>query len=426
MKKDKKILLINKKVLVVAESIDINDSSGTKGRVALIRNLQKVGCKVKVIHYTRRETSIEKIDCEPIKENKFLFYVFSRIRRVFNRYFKFDAFKWSEYFFGFSLEFFNDSKSISKSIKKHGANFDLIITVSKGVSLRTHHAMLKYSEFYFKWAAYIHDPYPFSKFPPPYTYSQKGFKLKELFFNRVALNAKYSIFPSQLLMEWMGQFYPNVLKTGIVIPHQNLEWKHNKNIQLPSFLNTNNFNILHAGNMMKERPPMGLLEGYKLFLSKNPSASLDTKLIHVGNCNDFENKLNIYEQNLKNFHFIKSNMPFEIVNQIQKHCSVNVILESNSEISPFLPGKFPHCVYANKPILVLGPEISEVIRLLGKKYPYYAKNGDANKIAIIIENLYKLWKQDAKKLTLNRPDILDYLGIKYFENQMQHLFYHNH
>lgn len=426
MEKNKKAFHQNKTVLVVAESIDINDSSGTKGRVAFIKNLQKIGCSVKVLHYTRRDVYIEGIECESIKENKFLLYVLSRFRRVFYRHFKFDAFKWSEYVFGFSLEFFNDSKSISKSIKKHGANFDLIITVSKGVSLRTHHAMLKNSEFYFKWAAYIHDPYPFSKFPPPYTYSQKGFKLKELFFNRLALNAKYSIFPSQLLMVWMGQFYPNVLKTGIVIPHQNLALKHGENISLPSFLDTSVFNILHAGNMMKERPPIGLLEGYKLFLSKNPSAILDSKLIHIGNCRDYEAELHNYEQMIDTLCTIKNNMPFEIVNQVQKNCSVNVILESNSEISPFLPGKFPHCVYANKPILAIGPQRSEVMRLMGKTYPYHANSDDSDKIAKIIEDLYVLWKEDREKLTLNRSDLMDYLGLKHFKKQMQHLFNNHH
>lgn len=411
-----------KSVLVITESIDINDSSGTKGRVALIKNLQKIGCEVKVLHYTRRNIDLEGINCVSIKENKFLLYIFSRIRRVFNRYFKFDAFKWSEYILGFSFEFFNDSKSITKGINKYGNKYDLILTLSKGVSLRTHHAMLKCSQFNSKWAVYVHDPYPFSKFPPPYTYSQPGFKAKERFFNRVVQNAKYSIFPSQLLKEWMGQFYPNILKTGIIIPHQNLELTHNEHVTLPSFIDTNKFTMLHAGNMMKQRPPLGLIEGYKLFLNNNPSANSDSKLIHIGNCKDFEAELNAYEQKIDSLLVIKSNMPFDIVNEIQKSCSVNVILESNSGISPFLPGKFPHCVFANKPILAIGPEKSEVMRLLGEAYPYHATINDSEKIAKVIEDLYLLWKKHGKSLSLDRPDLLEYLGLKHFETQVQHLF----
>lgn len=422
MEENKKSFQNKKSVLVVTESIDINDSSGTKGRVAIIKNLQKIGYVVKVLHYTRRPIDLEGVDCVSIKERRFLFYILSRIRRVFNRHFKFDAFKWSEYILGFSFDFFNDSKSIAKSIKRYGKDYDLILTVSKGVSLRTHHAMLRRANYYHKWAVYVHDPYPFSKFPPPYTWNQPGFKVKENFFNRVSEAAKYSIFPSQLLMEWMGQFYPNFLKTGIIIPHQNLEVKQNDEIALPSFLNTTEFNILHAGNLMKQRPPIGLLEGYRLFLNKNPSANFDTRLIHIGNCRDFETELNTYEKKVKTLLVIKKNMPFEIVNQIQKNCSVNVILESYSNISPFLPGKFPHCVFANKPILALGPKKSEVMRLMGKSYPYYAKIDDPNKIAKVIEDLYLLWKERRELLKLDRPDLLDYLGIQHFETQVSHLF----
>jgi glycosyltransferase involved in cell wall biosynthesis len=409
-------------ILVVVESIDINDSSGTKGRVALIKNLKKIGHDVTVLHYNRKNLSLEGIKCIAIKENKFLFYILSRIRRLFNRYFKFDAFRWSEYVLGFSIEFFNDSNSISKSIKKYADNHDLILTLSKGVSFRTHHAMLKCKTYKSKWIAYVHDPYPFSKFPPPYTWNQPGYKVKEQFFKKVAQHAMHSIFPSQLLMEWMGQFYPNFLKTGIVIPHQNLKLESNLDTNLPDFFDSKCFNILHAGNLMKERPPNGLIEGYKLFLKKHPEGKKDTKLILIGSSPHHKEVLNMYKEEVASIHIEQKSVDFETVNTIQRNSSVNVILESDSEISPFLPGKFPHCVFANKPIIVLGPENSEVMRLMGKSYANHALVNDAKKISIIIEDLYSLWLKNNQNVKLNRPDLLDYLGIEHFKNQFENVF----
>ena len=41
-------------IIIVSESIDVNDSSASKGRVALINNLIKIGYQVTVLHYTRK------------------------------------------------------------------------------------------------------------------------------------------------------------------------------------------------------------------------------------------------------------------------------------------------------------------------------------------------------------------------------------
>jgi len=412
----------SKKILIVTESIDVNDSSGTKGRVALIKNLKKEGFNLKVLHYTRRPSCIENVECIAIKEHKSFLYLFSRIRRVFNRFLKVDIFKKSEHLFGFSFEFFNDSKSIAKSIREHGEGCELILTLSKGTSFRTHHAMLSCPELHDKWAAYVHDPYPYSFFPPPYTWRQPGYKQKERFFLRVSEKAKFSIFPSQLLMEWMGQFYPKFLKTGIVIPHQNLELQKNEKVAFPQFFNVDNFNILHAGNLLKQRSPIGLIEGFKLFLGKNPSAKDHSKLILIGKKDYFLKELQIYSNQLVQLCII-DHQNFDEVIHLQNNASINIILESNTEISPFLPGKFPHCVFADKPILILGPEKSEVKRLMGDHYDFAAPTDDSKRIALIIEQIYKNWWQNEGHLKLNRPDLIIYLGSGYLKNKFNMMFH---
>jgi len=103
------------------------------------------------------------------------------------------------------------------------------------------------------------------------------------------------------------------------------------------------------------------------------------------------------------------------VDLVQKSASVNVILEAKSEISPFLPGKFPYCVAAGKPIILLGPWYSESRRLLGENHPYLAEIDEVEKIADHLENLFRQWKKNVENLKLNRPDLENYLSEDYLK-----------
>ena len=404
-------------ILVIAESIDVNATSGAKANVALINALIQCKYNVTVIHYTRREINIPLVNCIVIKENKrSLNYILSRTQRVFQRVTKTNISKNLENIFGHSFTFYNDSKSISNAIQIHFNNHDLIITLSQGASFRPHHAMLSLPKLNSKWLAYVHDPYPFHLYPEPYNWEEAGYKQKEDFFRKVSENAKYSAFPSLLLKEWMGQFFPNFLKTGLVIPHQELRVDILQDLgDYSSFLHQDKFTLLHAGNLMKQRSPFYLIKAFRRFLELNPEAHNNSKLLLVGPANYHELKLKVEKETLTQLQLHLKNVPYNIVNSLQDKVTVNIIIESKSDISPFLPGKFPHCVFANKTILALSPSRSEVRRLLGKEYPFISNIENVEKIALIIEKLYLHWIEN-KKMNLNRPDLEHYLSIEYFKS----------
>lgn len=417
--------MLNKKILVLVDSININDSSGSKANVAIIANLAAAGFEVKVYHYTLKNIQLKGVNCYAIPEIKYSpLYFLSRFQRVVSRNFKVNFAPFLEQLFGFSFTFFNDVNSIIKTLKKCDFNPDLVLTLSKGGSFRPHYAMLKLPEYHTKWMAYVHDPYPFHYYPRPYTWVETSYKQKEKFFTQVSEKATYSAFPSQLLLEWMGSYFPNFLKTGIVIPHQISELNLNF-ISLPRFFDTSKFNLLHAGNLMKERSPKGLVIGFQLFLKNNKNAFKNARLILVGNAFDHTKMLTDFELETPELLVNTTNVPFEEVYVMQKNASVNIILESKSEISPFLPGKFPHCVDADRPILVLGPYLSETKRLLGTSYPYWAEEDDVEKIAKLIEKLYRLWKENPDNLRLNRLDLAFYLSENYLKKVMNELVTHN-
>ena len=397
-----------KTLFIVVESLDINKSSGAKANFALIQNLASLGYKIKVLHYSKKHVQLKGVKLVEINENKFsLLYILSRFQRVISRWLKIDFSAILENLFGHSFTFFNDCNSIKSTVVKNYSNEDLIITLSQGASFRPHYALLKLPNFHSKWLAYVHDPYPFHYYPRPYNWVEKGYRFKETFFRQVSEKAKFSAFPSKLLKEWMGSYFPNFLKTGIIIPHQNFDLKQESIEENPDYFDPVKFNLLHAGNLMKQRDPIGLIEGYKLFLLKNPEAKLNSKLILLGPGGYHKTYL---EENLcDNIYWSKGSVAFNEVSHIQSKISVNIILESKSEISPFLPGKFPHCVMANKPILHLGPYYSETRNLLGKDYYYTIESDKINEICDKISSLYDNWKKDINQ-NLNRQDLIDYLS----------------
>ncbi|CAA9203680.1 hypothetical protein FLA105534_04860 [Flavobacterium bizetiae] len=403
------------KILIVVDSINIEDSSGSKANVALINNLKEAGFDILVYHYTLKSIYLKEINTIAIPEIKAsIMYFLSRFQRVLNRKFKINLGVFFEKRLGFSFTFFNDTNSIVKTLKKNLFEPDFVLTLSKGASFRPHYAVLKLPELHNKWIAYVHDPYPFHYYPRPYNWVEPGYDKKEFFFRELSEKAKYSAFPSKLLKEWMGSYFLNFSKTGIVIPHQNSKHEIQNSIDL-CYFDHSKFSLLHAGNLMKERPPEGLIKGFRKFLERNPKAKNESKLILIGNAEEHLEILEEYIKNTPEMYFYNGNRPFEEVFYLQKNVSVNIILESKSEISPFLPAKFPHCIEANKIILSLAPYYSEVRRLLGSNYEFWSEVDDVEKIAVLIERLYYLWQENPISLSLNRRDLEYYVSEAYLK-----------
>jgi glycosyltransferase involved in cell wall biosynthesis len=408
------------KILVVVESINPNDSSGSKANLALIQNLFQCNYNVKVLHYTRRDISLDAITCIAIKEQKWHpWYILSKVQILIWRWFKINLNPFFEKRWGFSFCFFSDSFSIKRAINKEKPdNYDWVLTLSKAASFRPHHAMLKCPQWHHKWLAYIHDPYPMHFYPRPYNWVVPGYHQQEEFMRAVSEACTYGIFPSKLLQEWMGSYFPNFLARGMVIPHQIIQ--NIPLVKLPEVFSKNTFIILHAGSLMKQRDPKGLVEGFELFLEQHPDAKAHAYLYLVGNMNYHQTYLLAKSRTLGQLLLEDHYVNFNTVYNMQQAVAVNVVLEAKAEISPFLPGKIPHVVAAKKPILHLGPALSETRRILGEDYPYWSEVDDKEMIADIIEELYNKW--GVQKMEYKRTDLESYLGLDYLKFQFDKLF----
>jgi hypothetical protein len=104
--------------------------------------------------------------------------------------------------------------------------------------------------------------------------------------------------------------------------------------------------------------------------------------------------------------------------------NVSLIIEADSDISPFMPGKLADLIFLEKPILALTPKNSETLRILGHNYPFTSRVNDEEQIFIKLLELWYLWKE--QKLELPEKNRLkDYVSAKRFNNEVEKLFKKN-
>lgn len=404
---------IKRRLLIALDSIDVNDSSGTKGRVALIQNMVKLGYDLTVLHYTQKDLSIPGAQCISVKENRRSWYFFmSRLQRYIYRWFKWNISEYQERRNGFSFTWKNDASAFAKAIKSYEpAQFDMLWTFGKGTSFRAHAGTLLVPSWHSKWYAYVHDPYPQHLYPRPYNFVEAGYKKKRYFFRDITEKAKYMVFPSALLRDWMQSYFVAIENKALIVPHQIAEVgaAHEEQATSPS---QDLFTLLHAGNLLDLRDPKPVVEAYKLFLKEVPEAKGNSELRFIGKPSMFDPYLKQEQASLPSLKLSDGYVAFEKVHRLQQDAKVNIILEAKSEISPFLPGKFAHCVAANAPILLVGPYYSECKRLLGKNYPYSFEFSEIENISAAMITLYTAWKQGNTE-RLNRADLKEYLTEPY-------------
>lgn len=371
----------------------MNRTSGARANYALIENLSQ-SFKLTVLHGSETEVSLSGVELIKIVELKWNWrYILSRTIRLFRRHIGLNLSPFFENKIGFSFTFLSLSHSFRKALNALDESlFNLVITLSQGESFVPHHAVLKSSRFHKNWLAYIHDPYPMACYPKSYAFIGPGTEQKKRFMQSVFDKAKFLSFPSLLLSEWMRKFYQFDSQKVKIIPHQIARGLEKKpKINLESFFNNKKFNILYAGHLLSQRNPLPIIEAFNLFLCKHKNFIDDCQLTFIGPVSSvWTDKLKEVASDYIKFFPAKD---FEVTIQLQQQASVNIIIEATDEQSPFLPAKFPHCIFSQKPMLLLSPLKSELRRLLGENFPFISIPTDTSSIFLNIEQLYNNWKE---------------------------------
>lgn len=405
--------------LIIVESF--NNSSGGIANKILTQNILTIFPESKAI--------VGSGDFEPtyniIKtKRKITFYkLLATFQKVLTQVTKRDYHKILERIFGFSFNFYNDVILLYREVKKENLfDYNHIITLSQGASFRPHYMVLnKLKPFHHKWIANMHDPFPFHQYPRPYNWVIWNYKAQENLMNGIAQCASIVTFPSKELEGWMMSY--NEFNKTIIIPHQ-LDWTINTTItannEYSELLQVDEFNVLHVGTLLSERHIIDLLEVFLVFSQIHAK----TKLWFIGPI--AEKHLPILEEYKKSSNgkidFINKRLAFQDAIYLHKKADVNLIIEANAEISPFLPGKFPHCILANKPILSLSPYYSEVSNILGKEYPYLIEPTDQKKLDVALMQLFQYWKNPSTDDSVcNFNEVKEYLSLSYLEKTLRGL-----
>ena len=399
-------------ILILIESINPDDSSGIKGRLALINNLIKIGHQVKVIYLDENYTNDENFEAEVIGRFPSSIYFWLSKFNTFAKKFGIRLNKWVEPQLGFSFSHYEDVDRFKKTLARDKPeNYDIVFTLSKAASFRSHKAILESPKWQRKWYAYVHDPYPMHAYPRPYDWVEPGHHKKRNFFLGVCDKAYKLVYPSLLLAEWMESYYHNSEHKRLIIPHQ---IDKTVNIaEINEYFSKSTFTILHAGSLMSARKPYALVNAFLKLKQEFPELKNNSNLLFVGSKSCFHDYFVKVSQQHPELIYTSEAIPFSEVLRLQMDASVNVILEAKGPVSPFLPGKFSHCVMAKRPILLLGPYYSEAKRLLnGDEYPYWSEIDDKDSIFRVLKTIYMSWKTGTtnfKYFKLKNYLSLDYL-----------------
>ena len=277
------------------------------------------------------------------------------------------------------------------------------------------------------WLANFHDPFPMSLYPEPYKAStNRIYKRQEKSTRDIIDKATFVSFPSLLLKEWMQSFFPNIKEKSIILPHVGMKLNNLPDLLIDHEvqLEPNKFNILHAGTLLGPRNIKSLFTAFERFINYDDEIKKHAVLNVLGKIAKEQVEIIASNKENCNLNIITDRVSYKRSLKLTVDANVSLIIEADSDISPFMPGKLADLIFLEKPILALTPKNSETLRILGHNYPFTSRVNDEEQIFIKLLELWYLWKE--QKLELPEKNRLkDYVSAKRFNNEVEKLFKKN-
>lgn len=369
-----------KKILVLAESLRINETSSGIVSSTFIMLLKRAGYDLKVLtpnNISYPITWLEDIPVhsfdKPVVMPTLIDYI-PKVRAIptyitgFSKSFRALIDKWQE--------------EIELVITKE--SWDLIYVLGSGSEFAPHFAISEMN-IDIPYVVNFHDPYPWHAYPEPYRKKKNWINsIHERKIRKVIKRASQASFPSQYLMELMQNTFMEIADKGFVVPHigytlENLiQFEGEENYQLDK----SKINILHVGSLLGPRNPIFLLKAINQLVKENPWIKDEVRFILFGTIAKEHKALAKQENGViqfydKRFSYSKS---LELI----EASSAVMVIEAIAAFSPFMPGKIADIVMHNKPIIALTPNKSEIMRLLGSSYTYHAELHNTEQIEQIL------------------------------------------
>lgn len=251
-----------------------------------------------------------------------------------------------------------------------------------------------------RWVAYYHDPWPGHLYPEPYRWKRSipGWH-QERWHRRILRRAPALAFPSERLRDWVlcGDLAPLRAK-AFILPHlasgPELPMLENS-AGLPEAFKPSDFNVVHAGTLLRHRSPWALLSGFSRFASRDAERAERAKLWLVGWVDRHLAPDPRWGEMTagRGIHVINDRVSYEDSMRLLFHATAGVIVEAVAAESPFYPGKLADLLYLRKPILAVTPARSTVRDMLGDGYPLLCGPDCAEEVERKLELLWEAWRE---------------------------------
>lgn len=376
-----------KKILVLAESLNINKTSEAISTVNFLNSLDFSVFDVTCLVYEFpqfEEKGYLFVDSHVkiiIINNDFLDHYITKYLRLKNFFSKYFGFSLLKEYRTFKFKIF-----LNKIFLK--SNFDLIFSRTIATSVCSHRGLLN-SKFKSNSVLlfYFNDPVPFSIMPFPYSngssFNPKFDRREKNIVKNILVNSDFVGSPSKLLNEYLFKIYNISNKPNFVFPHLFLYNDVNSNL-IGDYLSSDKINITHCGSLLAGRDPFYLIMAIKRLLDLD--ITLRNKIV-----------LNFFGPSEQYKKFFLENK-FEFINVVNKRFShdesislmynsdLPVLLEANSEESPFMPVKLAELIGLGRPFLALSSKNSETRRILGEDYLLQSEPNNSEKIFSILSS----------------------------------------
>lgn len=360
-----------KRILLLIESLRINETSSGIVSSTFVKLVYSLGYQIKII---TPNTFKYKVNWLPENIDKTIFNLPDHKKCLLDGIPKLRAFP--TYLTGFNSDFralINKWKSIiyhELEIKK----YDFIYVLGSGSEFAPHFAISEMN-IGTPFILNFHDPFPMYLYPAPYKKERNRInKLLEKKI-RLAISKAYKIsFPSQMLMELMTEAFPLAKGKSFVIPHIGTELSNlpeNENDKLID-LDTTKINILHVGSLLGPRNPQFLIQSIIDLNKTIPDLLKNVRFVFVGKI--ARELKHLAKTEIDDcIQFFDFRVSYRKSIELIRKSAGTLVIEAISDFSPFMPGKLADIAFLEKPVIALSPRNSEIMRLLGYDYPYWAE-----------------------------------------------------
>jgi len=371
-----------KKILVLSESLRINETSSGIVSSTTIATLADAGYDVFVLSVrdfsypvTWLPDSVKVRLFEAPETAKPFFYGIPKLRALRAHYFgvgdsDFELFKrWKD--------------QIAKAISDF--NPDYLFVLGSGLSFIPHFAV-EALNIKVPIVCNFHDPFPQFAYPVPYKKSKTLLQRVQCWKMNALISKSVSVtFPSSLLGEQMGEIYSELRDKTVILPHigRHLDGLPAGEADHQVSLEEGKLNILHIGTLLGPRDPRTLIRAFDELSERDPWVKDNVHMLFVGRVSQDQSLQSVYG----NVKVIDQRVSYRKSLELMKKASALMIIEAESDCSPFMPGKLADIGHNEKPWISLTPINSEIVRIMGEDFPLRTELNNSEGISTVLRKL---------------------------------------